>query len=305
MLTLFTIPKAFQGHIGVIQRNAIKSWTLLKPGCEIILFGDDEGTDKVAEELGIRHIPNINRNEFGTPLLDHAFRLADSEAKFPLLCYVNADIILMGDLVEAVKKVKEHSGWFLMTAQRWNLDLKDPVDFGLRWEEKLLSDVSRNGTLSHFTGIDFWVYPKGLLKGMPPLAVGRIAIECWCLYKARLMRADLIDSTRVVVSVHQSHDYSHHPGGELGIGTGIEAQRNRELVGGKPYFFIIKDRTHILTQKGLKRARDGWRLWRGLRTAQVLPLSAPLPVRLSVKALNNTINAGRDFLLLMARGRTG
>jgi len=37
MLTLFTIPKAFQGHTGVIQRNAIRSWTLLRPECEIIL----------------------------------------------------------------------------------------------------------------------------------------------------------------------------------------------------------------------------------------------------------------------------
>ena len=142
MLTIFTIPKAFEGPMDAIQRNAIKSWTLLKPACEIILFGDDDGTDKVAEELGVRHIPNINRNEFGTPLLDHTFQLADREAKYPLLCYVNAEIILMGDLLEAVKNVQEHSSWFLMTAQRWNLDVGDLIDFGPGWEEKLLLDVS-------------------------------------------------------------------------------------------------------------------------------------------------------------------
>ena len=65
---------------------------------------------------------------------------------------------------------------------------------------------------------------------MPPLAVGRIAFDSWCLYRARMKNADLIDSTKVVVSVHQNHDYSHHPDGELGIGTGIEAQRNSEPV---------------------------------------------------------------------------
>ncbi len=42
MLTLFTIPKPFAGHIGLIQRNAIASWTLL-PGVRgssaLILLG--------------------------------------------------------------------------------------------------------------------------------------------------------------------------------------------------------------------------------------------------------------------------
>ncbi len=50
-------PKAFQGHIGVIQRNAIASWARLQlprqPRPEIILFGNDTGTAKVACELGV------------------------------------------------------------------------------------------------------------------------------------------------------------------------------------------------------------------------------------------------------------
>ena len=106
MLTLFTIPKAFQGHTGIIQRNAIKSWTLLDPGCQVILVGDDDGTDKAAEELNVRHISDVKRNEFGTPLLNHSFQLAEAEAAFPLICHVNADIILMSDFIEAVQRVK-------------------------------------------------------------------------------------------------------------------------------------------------------------------------------------------------------
>ncbi len=67
MLTLFAIPKAFRGHINTIQRNAIKSWTLLNPKPEIILLGDDEGTAEVAQEFGLIHIPEVDRNEYGTP----------------------------------------------------------------------------------------------------------------------------------------------------------------------------------------------------------------------------------------------
>jgi hypothetical protein len=303
MLTLFTIPKAFQGHTGVIQRNAIMSWTLLRPVCEVVLLGDDEGTAQAAEELGVKHIPNVNRNEFGTPLLDSAYQLADQAATYPLLCYINADIILTSSFIEAAGAVIKQSDRFLMTARRWELDVSEPIEFGPGWEEALLKTVSEKGHLSRITGIDFWIYSKGLLEGMPPLAVGRMAFESWCLYKARMTKANLIDSTGLVVSVHQNHDFSHHPDGALGVGRGIEAQRNRKLVGGKPYFFTLRDRTHVLTSEGLKPVRDGWWLWRGLRTAQVIPLSAPFPVRLAVKVLNNTINAGRDFLVLVIRGR--
>ena len=308
MLTIFSIPKQFTGAMDVIQRNAIRSWTLLQPKCEVILMGDDEGTDKAAADLGVRHIPDLNRNEYGTPLLDHAFQMADTEGKFPLNCWVNADIILMDDILEAVKRIQERTDWFLMTAQRTDLDLTDLLEFEQGWKDRLLQEVSQHGKLHHFTGIDFWIYPKKFLENMPPFAVGRVAYESWCLYTARRRNAELIDATKVVVSVHQNHDYSHHPQGALGVGRGTEAARNREMVGGKPYFFIIKDRTLVLTNKGLKQPVDGWRLWRGLRRAQVLPLPGPLPLRLPAtllaKGLNCAINAMRDLSVMTLHWRS-
>ena len=54
MLTLFTMPRLFRDHIAVIQRNAIRSWTLLRPRCEIILCGDDAGVASTAAELSVR-----------------------------------------------------------------------------------------------------------------------------------------------------------------------------------------------------------------------------------------------------------
>jgi hypothetical protein len=51
MLTLFTTAKPFEGHSGVIQRDALKSWKLLRPDIEIILFGDDAGGAEIATNL--------------------------------------------------------------------------------------------------------------------------------------------------------------------------------------------------------------------------------------------------------------
>src|SRR5712691_9090902 len=97
MLTIFALPKRFRGHFGVIQRNAISQWARLRPRPEILLFGNEEGTGEIALELGVRHIPEMKCNEYGTPLLSDLFAKAHALASHDILCYVNADIMLLGD----------------------------------------------------------------------------------------------------------------------------------------------------------------------------------------------------------------
>ena len=52
----------------------------------------------------------------------------------PLLCYANADMILMSDLLQAARQVSEQAKDFLLVGQRWNLDLTEPFDFSGDWE---------------------------------------------------------------------------------------------------------------------------------------------------------------------------
>ena len=106
MLTLFTTAKPFHGHSGIIQRNALKSWTLLHRDVEIILFGDDEGAAEVSAEYGLCHEPHVERNEHGTKRLDYIFNRAQEIAHHETLCYVNCDIILTADFCAATTRVK-------------------------------------------------------------------------------------------------------------------------------------------------------------------------------------------------------
>lgn len=299
MLTIFAIPKAFTGHIEVIQRNAIRSWTLLRPECEIILLGDDKGTEEVAREFGVRHIPHIALTEFGTPRVDSVFQEAERVAQNGLLCHVNADIILMSDFMRAVSHVATRRDRFLMSGQRWNVEIDQLIDFGSNWEQMLRSRVARGGRLGFRTGVDYWVFNRGLFGEIPPFGVGRTYYDQWFFYRARERKADLIDATPVVMDVHQNHDYSHHPEGVRGVYHGPEHVHNRGLTGGRSHLFIIKDRTHLLTERGLKPTVDAWRAWRLLRTALVLYPSLPLPVRLVLKGINLAIDvAGRISIRL-------
>src|SRR5260370_13114663 len=124
MLTIFAVPKPFHGHIGVIQRNAIRSWTSLRPACEIILIGNEEGTAEIAMEFGVRHAPDVARNTFGTPLVSDLFKQAQQVSSRNLFCYVNSDIILMSDFMVAIQRITKQKSRFLLVAHRWNVDVK-------------------------------------------------------------------------------------------------------------------------------------------------------------------------------------
>ena len=264
MLTIFSTPKPFHGHVGVIQTNAIQSWVLLRPQCEVILFGDEEGTDETAAKFRIRHIPEVECNEYGTPLVSDMFRIAQDIGSYPLMCYVNADIILISDFLRAITQVRRDS--FLLVGQRWDIDLKVNWDFSdPNWEERLRSYVAEVGTLHSPAGLDYFVFPRGLYRDIPPFAVGRPAWDGWMTYRARSTGVPVVDATDVITVIHQNHDYSHHPGGRTGVWQGPEAKHNRGLAKLRHYAIGLHNTTLILTPKGLRPALTRKHLWLRLR----------------------------------------
>jgi len=122
MITLFTIPKSFNGSMAIIQTNAIKSWLCLHPDIEVILFGDDCGTAELASQLGLRYYGETKRNKQGTPLLDSLFADAQKYARYDTIGYVNGDIILMNDFIKTVQQIKLPQ--YLAIGQRWDANIK-------------------------------------------------------------------------------------------------------------------------------------------------------------------------------------
>ncbi len=250
MLTLFTTPKPFKGHIAIIQRNAIRSWTLLKPACEIILFGDEEGAREAAEEMGVRHVSSLQRNDRGTPLLNDLFDQARRLASNEILGCINADIILMDDFVQAVRQVLSWRLRFLMVGQRRNLNIDRTLNFGPGWEERLKKQVDEEGEF--YTGIDYFVFPRNLWGQIPPFAVGRFYWDNWLLYGARLRKAPVVDCSQAVTAVHQNHDYAHFSNHIEDAAKSSEARLNRELLGGARNCFTTFEATHQLTLQGIR-----------------------------------------------------
>ena len=268
---------------------------MLRPLPEIILLGTDEGTAEAAEEFGVRHVPGIDYGDSNSPRLDSMHREVEREAQHPLLCIVNADIILMDDFMQAVERVSQRAKKFLMMGQRHNLDVDQAMEFGPDWTAELRSQVAKTGSLGARTGEDYIVFPRGFFGEIPPLDVGHSYTDGWLLYEGRRRKLDLIDTSAVVMAIHQNYNYRQIQNSNQGLVNDPQTIRNELLSGGPSHMLIVKDRTHILTSKGIKPARDAWRVWRFVRTAVVLHPNMPMPLRLLFRGLNATINGARQM----------
>jgi hypothetical protein len=273
------MPKAFHGHIGVIQRNAIASWTRLRPRPEVYLFGEEKGIAEIAAELQIHHLHDIARSEFGTALLDDLLRRAREIAGAAQLCYVNSDIMLQQEFLDGVSKVAEQLPKYLVVAHRLNVEVAEIIDFSAGGEGKLRDEVLPRGLPGNHTAIDVFVFPAEVFQQVPPLALGRAWFDQWLIKEARRQNIPVVDVTEVARAIHQNHEYGHIAGGQKGAYWGEEALRNLAIYGGVPHAFTLLDVTHELRREGrlrrvhLRRARHvahEW-IWRTfvLRTASV------------------------------------
>jgi hypothetical protein len=244
----------------VIQRNALRSWTLLDADVEVILFGDDAGAAETARELGLRHEPEVARNRFGTKRLDAMFRRAQEIARHELLCYCNCDILLKQDFCAALARVHGAHRRFLMVGRRWDTDIAEPLDFAdAEWERGAEALAHERGAQQPGWSIDYFAFPRGLYAEMPALVIGRVWWDHWLVWKAREQGAEVVDASEAVTAIHQNHGYGYHPQGARGVWSDEQAAENYRLAGGRWHLQTIDDATHIL---GVDGERANWkRVW--------------------------------------------
>lgn len=254
MFTLFTTPKPFVGHNAVVQKNALKSWSLLHSDVEVILFGDEEGAAETAREFGIRHIPQVERTPEGTKILRSFFDPAQRIGRHDVLCYVNCDIILTSDFLKALSVLRTSQSKFLMVGRRWDTDIPQLLNFSdHNWSSKAKNLALQKGQQRSGDWIDYFVFPRGFYLGeLPPFVIGRVFWDQWLVWKARNAGIPLVDASEAVVAIHQNHDYGYHPVGRTGVWNDELAMRNLYLAGGRTHLCTIDDATHLLGPNGLR-----------------------------------------------------
>ena len=258
MITIFSTPKPFTGHISIIQKNAIRSWDSISPKCDLFLFGKEVGTREMAENLGATYIENEEVNNWGTPLVNDMFTKAQLFSDNNLFCFINSDIILDNTIWQAIKKVKLKYKKFLIVGRCINYKIIKKINFTEfnELEDKLKNAKSFGKYRSNY-GIDYFIFTRGLYDNMPKFAIGRGYFDNWLVWYAR-KNAVVIDATYLLNAIHQDHHYKHIKGGQDEAYCGKEASQNFILAGGEKHRYAIFDASHKLYESGLKRNWTGY-----------------------------------------------
>ena len=257
LLTIFSAPKAFKGHIGVIQENAIRSWLLLNPKPKIILFSNEAGIAEAARRLDVQVETTVETNSYGTPLVSSMFKEADIMAAGDVLAFISADIILTQNTIEAARIAMEWSKSFLLVAQRHDVDVRRLLEFDEGWEKSWAAGAVARGTLHSPGAIDMFMYPRRQYEHMPPFAIGRTAYDNWLLWNTVASGIPLIDATRFVTLIHQNHDYAHAL--KVDVWDGDEARENRKWIKHWTNYYSIAHATWALGADGRIAPASGWK----------------------------------------------
>lgn len=252
MITFFSIPKPFKGHIAIIQENAIKSWLQLGSNCEIILYGNEEGVKEICEKYNIIHVGEVEVTIYGTPILNYIFKNVQEIASNETICYINSDIILLSDVITTINRIPYRK--FLLVGKRFDIDQQNIIDFeNPDWEKYLRDYVIANHMPLH-GGIDYFIFPRGLFLGIPPFAVGRGGWDTWMIYNSRRLEVPTIDVTNTIMAIHQNHSYDHVPLQRGQTYLGPETDNNFKLSGNRYiYLWNLEDVDWILTSEDLIR----------------------------------------------------
>jgi hypothetical protein len=240
LMTVFSAPKPFiDPHINTIQLNALASWCTL-PDVNVLLIGDEAGIAEVARDFGVTHLKDVRTNEKGTPLVSSIFQLAREHSDSSLLCYVNADIILLPEIVGYARGALEQLDEFLLIGQRWDMEMTEQLQFNNAWDARLLTRTRSEARLHPPAGSDYFIFPRELYRDIPDFAIGRAGWDNWMIYHAVTQPWPAVDATRSITIIHQNHDYRHMDGAQPHYKQ-AETFENVVLGGGMRNMYMLLD----------------------------------------------------------------
>jgi hypothetical protein len=246
MLTVFSIPGAFAGRAGELQRNAVRSWLRIGARVQVVLVGDEPGVAEISRELGLVQLPEIERSERGSPLLDDVFARVDEAAAYTLRAFVDPRLVLLDGFERAVTRVAYTYSRFLAVGRSVAVETTGEIDFSPGWELILRAQAGRRGKPCPPSVLDYFVFPAGLYRSLPPFAAGHAHVGGWLVWEAR-RDARVVDLSGSVLALHQSS-----PGAEKAPDAEEDA-RNLALAGGKRHRGTLDDANLMLARRGVRR----------------------------------------------------
>lgn len=169
------------------------------------------------------------------------------------ICYINSDIILIGDFSKTVLKFRENyptQDKLLLVGQRWDWKAPEKIDFDDKnWESTLKEKALSNGKMHAITGTDYFVHTKTTYPFIYPFAIGKGWWDMWLVGNA-YRRKDVmtVDTTSTNFVIHQDGPWYQYGKPQKSFASVLrtkEALKNRSF---DNYFSDIAKGTRFKTK---------------------------------------------------------
>lgn len=197
-------------HMSLVQRNGLSSWCALDPVPDLMVFGDVQ--PGLMESTRARvYPPGELSGRGGVPLITYIIKQGLLVAKHDIVCYVNADIVLMDDFLPAIARCREAFEEYAMIGCRVDVSMSSRVLFnGDDWQQRLR--VLASGQRGYTGGADFFAMPRATwhkaLNGMADFYVGRPTWDTHLIWRLLMVGIPVVDVTADVLAIHQKHKYN-------------------------------------------------------------------------------------------------
>jgi hypothetical protein len=140
-----------------------------------------------------------------------------------------------------------------MVGRRWDLDITASLDFSRpNWAADLRQEAVGQGNM-RMNELDYFLFPRGVYQGIPPLIIGRVYWDYWMVWKARSLGLPVVEASPRVVVIHQNHETRYVQETRAGEGVFFDpgAKWNYELAHCGKDFGDYYDCTHQLIRNGM------------------------------------------------------
>jgi hypothetical protein len=218
-LTIFTLTMSMDEGLQKSDRdswmkqwNAISSWSHLVGNENVLVFVSDEWScDYLSRSfpgMKCRLDRECINAQYRRTDLSCVWRTAHDMTDTEYLLFINADIILLDDLIQSFKYVSSHSNKdFIMIGQRSDLEVSDVIDFSNKAQvDSLKKLLNEKGKLHGEWGLDYFLHSKtGFEKiRFPSFLAGVFRWDNWLVSSFLLQSgSDVVDATGSVRIIHQ------------------------------------------------------------------------------------------------------
>jgi len=232
-ITFILCPRPFINNYYDLQYNCIIALKQFKCTKKIVLCCNDEGIEEFCKKYDLIYEPDVDKNEWGTPLVRSIFELGYKNTdENDYTCYLNSDIMFLDNFDKTMlefRKLYSNLDKFLITGCRSD---KIPPHEKVNFEDKKWCEVAKSTYKMHLhapTGIDYFIHtPKTYNKIPKGFAIGRWHWDRWLMNEAKTTKDVMtFNITNTCTAIH--FDSLYYRSGKMGTQKEVDNKSHPEV----------------------------------------------------------------------------